>query len=110
MRVTSVDSVDIMFKFGRTALHNAVRENSRTEVLKILDDNKELLNTKDSHGFSPLYTASLFGFDEIMKDLIMNGADINSSDLGGLSCLHIASEKGHPKATELLLNHGAKQL
>lgn len=56
---------------------------------------------------TPLYFASLFGWTDIVEQLLAAGADINAQG-GYLSyALHAASDKGHEKTVELLITAGA---
>jgi ankyrin repeat protein len=61
------------------------------------------LQCQDSHGFTPIYTACLLGHVEIIEILLEAGADVTISDLGGLTPLHIAAEKGYDAAVSVLL-------
>ena len=49
----------------------------------------------------------MFGHVMVLELLLGAGADITSADLGGLTPLHIACEKGRAAAAALLLRHGA---
>ncbi|KAJ1485170.1 ankyrin repeat-containing domain protein [Baffinella frigidus] len=49
----------------------------------------------------------MFGSVEGIAALIDGGADVHAADLGGLTPLHIACEKGKGTAAVCLLRHGA---
>lgn len=94
-------------KFGRTELHVAARTQAITAELILSAVKQGTVNTKDNHGFTPLYTASMFNDTVAIELLLANGADIEVADLGGLTPLHIACEKGRPEAAVCLLEAGA---
>ena len=52
----------------------------------------------------------MFGHTEPIKLLLAAGASVHATDLGGLTPLHIACEKGRPDAAVCLLEHGADLL
>ena len=64
-------------------------------------------------GFTALMLATVFDHKSrgaIMEFLITNGADLNavgSSKVNRCTALHVAAQKGHYDAIEMLLKHGA---
>ena len=91
--------------FGRTPLHVALRagevDASSLAALAVH------IGVADAHGFSPLYTAAMFGRVASIEHLVCLGANLQASDLGGLTPLHIAAEKGRAGACAALLAAGA---
>ena len=96
-----------MTKFGRTPLHVAARTQGVTAALVSTAVEQGGINTRDDHGFSPLYTAAMFNDTAAVELLLSNRADTGSADLGGLTPLHIACEKGRTEAAVLLLRGNA---
>lgn len=58
-------------------------------------------------GWPILSIASLLGEDEIVKQLLRQGADVNKHDQSGYTALHRASSKGQANTVGLLLASGA---
>ena len=98
-----------MCRFGRSPLHEAVRSGNLCKVTE-LRLNKEMLNAEDAHGFTPIYTAALLNQLEIMHALLEMNPDLRQPDLGGLSPLHIAAEKGYTEAVASLLSHSGSDI
>ena len=114
-------------RFGRTPLIMACRagDASAVDALLLSSTESSTVNTADAHGFTPLYHAAMFGHVRIIERLLLDGqcerevddvkgaggsagrADIGAADLGGLTPLHIACEKGRAGAAAALLAHGA---
>ena len=56
---------------------------------------------------TPLYLAAKKGYDEVIKLLLQNGANVNAMGNQGWTALHVASANGHLTATHVLLDHHA---
>ncbi|XP_050670966.1 ankyrin repeat domain-containing protein 27-like [Leptidea sinapis] len=65
------------------------------------------VNSRDSHGLTPLHIASIHGKAAIVEVLIEMGAEINTSDLNECTPLHYSASRGHQNALLLLLHSGA---
>jgi hypothetical protein len=66
------------------------------------------LNEKDPYGgSSPLISAALFGYTEVVSLLLDAGADINFQNNDGSTALHTASFFCRTEIVKLLLQHGA---
>jgi ankyrin repeat protein len=62
------------------------------------------VNRKNAHGFTPVYVAALYNHPLLIQRLVVSyGADLQASDLGGLTALHVAAEKGHEDSVSMLL-------
>jgi ankyrin repeat protein len=60
----------------------------------------------DRHNLSPLLRASCWGFEDLVRELIKDGADMSDADLKGESALHKAARFAHLSvAIELLRNN-----
>ncbi|XP_045526340.1 ankyrin repeat domain-containing protein 27-like [Pieris brassicae] len=65
------------------------------------------INSRDSHGLTPLHVASIHGKAAIVESLIDMGAELNATDLNECSPLHYSASRGHQNALLLLLHSGA---
>jgi ankyrin repeat protein len=94
-------------KHDRRPLHMAARK-GYTEICDILLANGADLEVKTTHGCTALYFAVLSAKVEIVE-VLADGycADVNTADLGLLSPLHIACEKGYADIVKCLLLLGA---
>lgn len=75
-------------------------------VKKSVDANPDLPNFKREDGASILSIAAANGRDEIVKHLLLKGANVDAQDKYGTS-LHRAAEGQHLEVTKILLDHGA---
>jgi len=76
------------------------------EALLAADENLDI-NAKDEYGFSPLLWSIKNGHVEMATLLLSKGADIESSGIGGMRGLHLASANVKENLVALLLEHGA---
>jgi ankyrin repeat protein len=70
-------------------------------------EQSQVLNLRDSKGYSPFMLACYHGHRDLVELLLDWGADPNDKDLGGNSVLMGAAFKGHVDVMKLLLAHGA---
>eukprot|EP01084_Bolivina_argentea_P309905 536096_1 len=59
----------------------------------------------NNKGFNALFVASQNGHSFIVKLLLQNGADPNSTSYQGVSPLNMAAEEGHLEVVRVLLSH-----
>uniref|UniRef100_A0A914UXB1 Ion transport domain-containing protein n=1 Tax=Plectus sambesii TaxID=2011161 RepID=A0A914UXB1_9BILA len=78
-----------------------------TVVERLLDEDEDRLNAKDSRGWTCLHHASARAKIKIIDLLLGRGADINATDDEGNTALHVAAEKNKRDVIEHLLVHGA---
>lgn len=57
--------------------------------------------------YNPLMVSISKGYSKIAKELISNGASINSKSKNGASSIYLAARKGDLELTQLLINSGA---
>lgn len=88
-------------------IHEAAKNGNLEKVKALLEDNPELLNEKDSQGFTPLHSAVTNGRIHIIRFLIEKGADIEIKNNNGLSPLFTALDRGRDPAAHLLIEKGA---
>ncbi|RZN80639.1 MAG: ankyrin repeat domain-containing protein [Winogradskyella sp.] len=79
--------------------------NDRLELQ--IGNNPEVVNTKDSRGFTPLIFATYFGNETAAKILLDNGVHIDAKDASGNTALLGVSFKGNIVLAETLIKHGA---
>jgi ankyrin repeat protein len=60
------------------------------------------------YGVTPLWLASKYGYLDVVKYLIENGADIDQPNIHGATPLSGASEYGHLDVAKYLKKKGAK--
>ena len=108
------DRVDHLIYVMWTPLHVAIQKEHRDIVLLLLEGgaDSETLNSRNE---TALYFASSRGCDDIVRQLISHGADLNAECQGSVglninvtwTALHLASYKGKAAITRTLLEHGA---
>lgn len=76
------------------------------EITELLISKGADVNTKSEYGRTALHSAASCNNIEVMKLLILHGADVNAKDYG-VTALHYAAKYNHIKAAELLISHGA---
>ncbi len=102
------DLLAIMVTTTNFALVQGIRENNAEQVSQaILNNGKEIINTRIGAGISPLHIAAALNEPEITLILLNNGATIDARTDGGFTALHWAAGKNAIKTTALLLKHGA---
>ena len=95
-------------KTGITPLEWAAR-NGRTEVVKLLLDNRADVNARrHTGGVTPLYVAAQDGHTEVVKLLLDHKAEVNTCcNDDGATPLYIADQNGHRQVVQLLLDYNA---
>jgi ankyrin repeat protein len=95
---------------GKTFFHIAASTRN-TDVIRYALENCSnasiLVNTADEHGFTPLINATVGESSDIMKLLILHGANVNSQNNDGASALHFASGDGSIERMNILCDAGA---
>ncbi|KAE8746051.1 hypothetical protein FOCC_FOCC007174 [Frankliniella occidentalis] len=94
---------------GCSPLHYASRE-GHIRSLENLIRLGACINLKNHNNESPLHFAARFGRYNTVRQLLDSEKGsfiINESDGEGLTPLHIASQQGHTRVVQLLLNRGA---
>ena len=74
---------------------------------KVLIEDGEDIETKDSSGQTPLHLAALRNYKNIVKVLLENGADVNSTARYGITPILPTVYAKHIETLWLLLSHGA---
>jgi len=67
------------------------------------------VNARDNRGQSALHGAALFGYDDVIKDLVAHNADINAQDKQGMTPLDSAMGRagGHGRGGTSIVVHEA---
>ncbi|WP_410542263.1 ankyrin repeat domain-containing protein [Wolbachia endosymbiont of Tetranychus urticae] len=90
-------------------LFQAVEQENKQEVDRIIKEEKVTVNAKDSAGMTPLHWAIHKNYKNIVTILLYSGVNVfqvtSDRDNKQNTSLHIASSKGHKELVELLLKH-----
>ncbi|KAJ2322076.1 hypothetical protein GGI00_005970 [Coemansia sp. RSA 2681] len=82
----------------------ATGDGDLARVEQLVEADKTLVNAKDQNGYTPLHAAASWKHPKILEFLIMNGGDVNITDIDGDTPLHICEDRA---CAQLLLDHGA---
>uniref|UniRef100_T1ISP3 Uncharacterized protein n=1 Tax=Strigamia maritima TaxID=126957 RepID=T1ISP3_STRMM len=90
---------------GDVALLDAAKKGNLARVQKLI--NHDNINCRDAQGRNStlLHLAAGYNNLEVAEFLLKNGADVNSTDKGGLIPLHNASSYGHLDTAALLIKY-----
>jgi len=88
----------------RNAMHAAAQAGC-AEVIRLLTRHKQLIDTKDEDGHTPLTLAAYHGHPEAFEALIQAGADPKVTDEDGQNAMHLAAGLGKTAIVQLLLAH-----
>ena len=89
---------------GRTALHEAAKKGSASQVSIYIDAHPEWLSTKDDGGNLPIHLAVKYGHAPCVALLIRHSPDAPGvANDGGWTPLHLAATFGHLELVSLLL-------
>jgi hypothetical protein len=100
------------FQTGSTAAHKAAQEGDLESLAKVLEVLEDVVNKKDSNGWTPLHEGARAGHLEVVKLLVQKGADVNEVTVYGETPLYWA-EREHGQdhsVVEFLRNLGAISL
>ena len=102
--------------FGQTALQVAVASGYTDCVRRILETaaissaDKVIVNHEDYGKEAPLHVASRCGSIDVLKILLYHGANTNSVDARGRTCLHCTAQYGHKNCLAFLLDTGCQSI
>jgi ankyrin repeat protein len=88
-------------------IHDAAREGDLKKVQTLLEDNLNLVLSKDRHGLTSLYWTAMQGHKDVAELLLANNADVNTMSSAGWTPLHLAARYGHKDVVESLLANKA---
>lgn len=89
---------------GYNAMHYAA-EIGRTEVVQLFSTNKNLIDSIDIDGMTPLMWAAFKGTAATCEALLKAGADVQLKDKSEQNTLHYAVKGGKIEIVQLFLNH-----
>ncbi|EAY16290.1 hypothetical protein TVAG_423430 [Trichomonas vaginalis G3] len=93
-------------KYGQTALHRAVFNNSK-EAAELLILHGININEKNNGGETALHITARYNCKETAEILISHGANINEKNVYEQTALHRAAINNSNEIAELLISHGA---
>ena len=89
-------------------LTTLIRNESVSELEKLIQSNPEMVNQPDERGFTPLVLATYLGKKGVAELLISKGADIDAQDtMMGNTALMGVCFKGSTELATMLLEKGA---
>ncbi|GFN73507.1 ankyrin repeat domain-containing protein 45 [Plakobranchus ocellatus] len=100
---------------GTNIITHCIYKNDPNRLIRCFEDDQDpykadvldLLNERDENGKSPLDLAACLGRNQITKELLQRGADVNNITTKGYSCLHYAAVWGRMPVVKMLIEHGA---
>ncbi|XP_028752486.1 ankyrin repeat-containing protein At2g01680 isoform X2 [Neltuma alba] len=100
-----VDSMWIVRKNGKTALHNAARYGVFRIVQALIDQDRGIVCVKDKKGQTALHMAVKGQSLAVVKEILQADSTIlNERDKKGNTALHMATRKGRSQIVSLLLS------
>ncbi|PNJ81070.1 ANKRD29 isoform 5 [Pongo abelii] len=85
----------------------AARRGNLALLKLLLNSGRVDVDCRDSHGTTLLMVAAYAGHIDCVRELVLQGADINLQREDGGTALLAASQYGHMQVVETLLKHGA---
>lgn len=89
-------------------IFTACQKGNVPRVIKCIDDDPEIINTRDLYMRTPLHVAASAKQFGVCKVLIEKGSDVNAHSNWDYTALHYAAMNDCPDIVELLLNNNAK--
>ncbi|OGI07307.1 MAG: hypothetical protein A2Y40_03310 [Candidatus Margulisbacteria bacterium GWF2_35_9] len=103
--------IPLCFAGDNITLFNAIERNDLATLINELDKDKSAINgylSGTSGKETPLMIAIKEGKNDIVKELINRGADLNIKDLIHWSPIHYSAVYGNEEAAKMLINAGVK--
>ncbi|WP_312697613.1 ankyrin repeat domain-containing protein [Sphingobacterium mizutaii] len=103
--------VQVILKYIKSiTIHEACAAGLTEQVQFMVDQKPYVINELSSHGFYPLGIASHFGKEDIVRILLRNGANPNSSSQNGYQVfpIHSALSNGQNTIAKMLIEAGAE--
>ncbi|XP_064084015.1 ankyrin repeat domain-containing protein 6-like isoform X2 [Macrobrachium nipponense] len=106
--ILSGANVDDQDNDGWSALILAASHNKLDRVRLLLRANANPNLKTTYHGDTALHWAVAKGYNDIVRELIVAGADLNTPNKRGVTPLNLAARKNRPNEVRLLLSAGAE--
>ena len=109
MLIVSILSFVLIFAnilFAQEDIIAAARQNNFDTVRKMLQENKNLIDSKDNRNCTILHYAANGGAPEMVEWLIKEGAITDVRDVDGDTPLHWAVYVGRDEIVNILISHG----
>jgi ankyrin repeat protein len=97
----------VSFSASAATIHEVVRNGDVQAVTRLISENRNLVNSRNELGSTPLHIAASISAPDMVRLLIDKGATVNVKDSRGTTPLHVAAFTGHKENLELLLAKGA---
>ena len=88
-------------------IHDAAKDGDLEKVKALLKLNPDLVFSKDTNSYTPLFLAAIFDHKDVAELLLANKADVNSKDKNGETPLHWAAINNHIGMVKFLLASNA---
>jgi ankyrin repeat protein len=88
-------------------IHRASADGQVESVTRALEDDPNLVRSKDGSGYTALHHAAIGGHVEVVEVLLESGAGIDGIGSRGETALLLASSKGNYQVVRLLTEKGA---
>ena len=88
--------------YGYTQLHWACVKGDVTEVMRLVNVDDHMINAQDNVDYTPLHYACRLGHSDIVKTLMLAGADETITDIYWRTPARVAESEGHPELLKLL--------
>lgn len=99
LKVSDIEPAELILK--------AARKGRLDLVEYVLDLDGSFVGARDEDGYTPLHRAAYEGHENIVKTLLLRGADVLSQTEDGWQPLHCACRWGQTAVASLLLQNGA---
>ena len=87
---------------GYTQLHKACVKGDVTEVMRLVNVDDPMINAQSNGGYTPLHYACYLGHSDIVKTLMLAGADETITNNGWQTPAQVAVRFRHPELLKLL--------
>lgn len=99
-------SLSTLNAFGMNPFFRAISQDDSQKAQELINQDKSIVNSTDTNGWTPLYNAAWYNSKDVAKILLNSGALVNKTTKSG-AALHFAAQSGHKQITQLLLDYGA---
>ncbi|WP_099371302.1 ankyrin repeat domain-containing protein [Sphingobacterium sp. 1.A.5] len=103
--------IQVILKYIKSiTIHEACAAGLTEQVQFMVDQKPDVINELSSHGFYPLGIAAHFGKEDIVRILLRNRANPNSSSQNGYQVfpIHSAFSNGQDNIAKMLIEAGAE--